>query len=134
MSEAGRPAFKATAATRRKVEELVSCGMSQDDVARALGISRPTLAKHFEDELSNGTAKKRAEIIGMLYKAAKRGNVTAQRKLEEMSRVAGAAEAVKGRETKEPEPGKKEQEKIAADQVTGKFAPPAAPKLVVNNP
>ena len=34
---------------------------------------------------------------------------------------------------KEPEPGKKEQEKIAAAGVTGKFAPPAAPKLVIDN-
>jgi predicted transcriptional regulator len=133
MAERGRPAFKPTPALRRKVEELVSCGMSQDDVARAMGISTPTLVKHFEDELANGTAKKRAEIIGMLYKAAKGGNVTAQRKLEEMSRVAGAAEAIKGREKKTPEPGKKEQEKIAADQVSGKFAPPSPPKLVVDN-
>jgi predicted transcriptional regulator len=133
MPERGRPTFKPTAALRRKVEELVSCGMSQDDVARALGISTPTLTKHFEEELANGTAKKRAEVIGMLYSAAKKGNVTAQKKLEEMSRIAGAAEAVKGREKKEPELGKKEQEKIAADQVTGKFAPPAPPKLVVDN-
>ncbi|MDB5582149.1 MAG: hypothetical protein JWR80_7325 [Bradyrhizobium sp.] len=129
----GRPAFKPTAATRRKVEEWVSCGMSQDDCARALGISTPTLVKHFEEELANGVAKKRAEVIGMLYKAAKTGNVTAQKKLEEMSRVAGAAEAVKGREKKEPEPGKKEQEHMAAQGVTGKYAPPEPPKLVVDN-
>jgi predicted transcriptional regulator len=133
MPERGRPPFKPTATMRRKVEELVSCGMSQDECARALDISVPTLTKHFEEELANGTAKKRAEVIGMIFRSAKKGNVSAQKKLEEMSRIAGAAEAIKGREKKVPEPGKKEQEKIAAANVTGKFAPPAAPKLVVDN-
>jgi predicted transcriptional regulator len=134
MAERGRPAFKPTPALKRKVEELVSCGMSKDDVARALGISTPTLVKHFDEELSNGTAKKRAEVIGMLYKAAKGGNVTAQKKLEEMSRAAGAAESVKQRgEPKAPKTGKKEEQKAAAEAVGGIFAVPAAPKLVVDN-
>lgn len=135
MTKGGRPPFKPTPALRRKVEELVSCSMSQDDVARALGITAPTLVKHFPEELANGAAKKRSEVIGMLYKAARGGNVTAQRKLEEMSRVAGAAEALKNRETadKPQKMGKKEGQQAAAESVGGKFAPPAPPKLVVNN-
>lgn len=135
MAATGRPAFKPTAANRRKVEELVSCGVSQDDCARALGITKPTLVKHFEEELANGVARKRAEVIAMLYKQARKGNATCIKKLEEMSRVAGAAEAVGGRAKtpKEPTPGKKEQQQAAAGRVAGKYAPPAAPKLVVDN-
>lgn len=97
MASAGRPEFKPTAAHRRKVEELVSCGVSQEDCARAIGISKPTLVKHFEEELSSGAAKKRAEVISMLYKAAKKGNVSAQRTLEGMTRAATADEAVRSR-------------------------------------
>jgi hypothetical protein len=138
MAGRGRPQFRATPALRRKVEELVSCGMSKDECARAIGCSTPTLEKHFEDELANGVAKKRAEVIGMLYRAAKKGNVTAQKKLEEMSRIAGAAEAVDARSkpVKGPRLGKKEEQQAAADAVVagaGKFAPPAPPKLVVDN-
>lgn len=138
MTGRGRPQFKPTPALRRKVEELVSCGMSKDECARAIGCSTPTLEKYFEDELANGVAKKRAEVIGMLYRAAKKGNVTAQKKLEEMIRVAGAAEAVgnRTRPVREQKLGKKEELQAAAQAVAsgaGKFAPPAPPQLVVNN-
>ncbi|RWQ16105.1 hypothetical protein [Mesorhizobium sp.] len=134
MAGRGRPQFKPTPALRRKVEELVSCGMSRDDCARAIGCSTPTLEKYFEDELANGVAKKRSEVIGMLYRAAKKGNVTAQKKLEEMSRIAGAAEAIGARSAPDkPKPGKKEERQAAAERVGSKYAPPAAPKLVVDN-
>gem|GEM_PF-885743 len=87
----GRPAFKPTAAHRRKVEQMISCGDHKTTVARAIGISVPTLELHFAEELDNGWAKKRAEVLDMLFKSAKKGNVTAQRTLESMTRTAGAA-------------------------------------------
>lgn len=136
MAGRGRPQFKPTSALRRKVEELLTGGMSKDECARAIGCSTPTLEKHFEEELANGIAKKRAEVIGLLFKSARKGNVTAQKKLEEMSRVSGAAEAVTGREPKAPRLGKKEERQVAAEAVasgTSKFAPPTPPKLVVDN-
>lgn len=144
MASAGRPEFKPTAAHRRKVEELVSCGVSQEDCARAIGISKPTLVKHFEEELACGAAKKRAEVIGLLYKSAKKGNVSAQRTLEGMTRAVAAEEAVRSRAGKgqgrpaapAPKPGKKEMQQAAAEAIaggSGKFAPPAPPKLVVDN-
>ena len=122
-----------TAAKRAKVEKLVACGMSQDDIARALGITAPTLRKHFEEELAIGVAKKRGEVIELLFKQAKSGNVAAIKKLEEMTRAASADESVKGRTPTTPSPGKKEQQQAAAERVSGKFAPPSAPQLVVNN-
>lgn len=109
MAVTGRPPFKATPALRRKVEELTMCGMSQEVVARAIGCSHPTLVKHFPDELTFGLAKKRAEVIAMLFKSAKGGNVTAQKKLEEMSRLAGAEAEFDGRSHPAPQVGKKVQ-------------------------
>ncbi len=140
MSRRGRPSFKPTAAKRREVEELRSCGMSEDDVARALGISTPTLQKYFAGELLNGAARKRAEIIKLLHKSARAGNVSAQKKLEEMTRVSALAEGFMGKAPAEPKQapplGKKEQAAAAAEALAGaggKYAPPAPPKLVVNN-
>jgi hypothetical protein len=108
MADVGRPEFKATPALRRKVEELICCGMSKEDVARAIGCTKPTLVKHFMPELETGIARKRAEIIGMLFKSAKGGNVTAQKKLEEMSRIAGAEDALSRPAERDLKLGKKE--------------------------
>lgn len=123
-----------TSAMRRVVEEMISCGETKRSVYLALGIDEKTLDKHFAEELETGGAKKRREVLGMLFKEARKGNAACIKKLEEMQRVAGAAEAVARREPKAPEPGKKEQQQAAAERVGSKFAPPAPPKLVVNNP
>ncbi len=44
-----------------------------------LGIARNTLDKHFSEELSAGACKRRLEVLGAMFAAAKKGNVTAQR-------------------------------------------------------
>ncbi|MHC2251022.1 hypothetical protein ACVILK_000714 [Bradyrhizobium embrapense] len=143
----GRPAFKPTKAQRTKVEEWIACGMSQDECARVLGISTPTLAKSFPDEIATGVAKKRAEVVGLLFKQAKKGNATCIKKLEEMTRVSAAAQAIAdlGRAGGEvpaapPAPekvGKKAERKAAAERVaaSGAFQPPEPPKigLVIDN-
>ncbi|MEO3387335.1 hypothetical protein [Mesorhizobium sp. CAU 1741] len=114
------------------MEEMRFCGESEDTIARALGIATNTLRKHFTDEIANGHAARRKEVIGMLFKSARDGNVSAQRKLEELGKVGAAEEAV-GRRSSAPKIGKKEERRIAAENVGGKFATPAPPKLVVNN-
>ncbi|TIP07811.1 hypothetical protein [Mesorhizobium sp.] len=76
---------------RRTVEEMRSCGESENVIARSLGIDVDTLRKHCADELDNGFSNRRREVIGLLYKSARGGNVTAQKRLEEMTRLAGAA-------------------------------------------
>jgi hypothetical protein len=106
----GRPAFKPTATQRREVEELISCGMKRDDIARAIGISPNTLEKHFPEELATGASRKRAEVIRMLYRNARGGNVSAQRKLEEMTARAGL-EA----DFNEPAPRKQGKKEAAAE-------------------
>ena len=129
----GSPEHRPTIEMRQTVEEMKFCGESEDVIARALGISTPTLRKHYAVELSDGHSNRRKEVIGLLFTAARKGNVSAAKRLDEMGRVAGAAEAVKRREAPAPKLGKKEQQQEAASQVGGKFATPSGPKLVVNN-
>lgn len=132
-SKGGRPSYRPSLEDRKTVEELKFVGESDNTIARALGIDPDTLRKHFPDELADGHAQRRKEVIGLLFKSARDGNVAAQKKLEEMGRAAGAAESVKNRETKAPKLGKKEEQKAAARAIGGKYAPPTPPKLVVDN-
>jgi hypothetical protein len=129
----GRPSYRPTLEDRKTVEQMKFCGESDNTIARALNIDPDTLRKHFADELADGHAQRRKEVIGLMFDAARSGNVAAIKKLEEMGRVAGASEAVKARETKAPKLGKKEERRIAAENVGGKFATPQPPKLVVSN-
>jgi len=129
----GRPPYKPTIEGRRKVEQMKFCGESDNVIARALGIDPETLRKHFADELADGHAQRKAELVGLLFDAARKGNVSAMKRLDDMGRAAGAAEAVSRRAAAAPKLPKKEQQQQAAENVTGKFAPPAAPKLVVSN-
>lgn len=75
----GRPEFKPNKAQRRDVEVWAAGGMSEVAIARVLNISRTTLRKHFGDELTVGGGKRKAEVLRAMFKAAKAGNVTAQK-------------------------------------------------------
>jgi AcrR family transcriptional regulator len=121
----GRKEFKPTAAQRRKVELYRFAGMSEEDIASAIGCSRPTLTKHFPEELAVGAAKKRAEAMDLLWKAARgrKPNVAAIKKLIEIGALADAAGAT-GDSQKPAVPnngklGKKQLAQIAATQVGG---------------
>lgn len=129
----GRPAYRPSIEDRRTVEQMKFCGESENTIARALNIDPDTLRKHFVDEIADGHAQRRKEVIGLMFDAARGGNVAAIKKLEEMGRIAAASEAVNGRGKRDLKLGKKEERQIAAENVGGKFATPAAPKLVVNN-
>lgn len=94
--------------------------MSQDEIAAAIGISVPTLTKYFDAELTHGRAKKRAEVVELLFSAARKGNVSAQKKLHEITGTQAAAaewEVAEG-VAKPPQAsrklGKKEEQAIAA--------------------
>lgn len=53
--------------------------MSHDEIARGLAISRVTLLKYFDAELTTGWSQKRLEVLTAMFTAAKKGNVSAQR-------------------------------------------------------
>lgn len=127
----GRKAFQPTDDQRVTVERMVFTGDAHHIIAKAIGVDPDTLRKHFRDELDNGHARKRKEVVDVLFEAAGKHNVAAAKRLEEMGRTAGAAEAVKARETK-PEPiGKKAAAKEAAKNVATKYQPSAPPRLRV---
>ena len=51
--------------------------MTEESIALAVGITIPTLRKHFMPELTTGAAVKKMEAMDALYAAAKKGNVSA---------------------------------------------------------
>lgn len=77
LAAMGRPAFKPSEAQRRQVAAWAGAGASHWDIARALGISRPTLRAHMHHELTAGAARRRMEVLLGLYLAARRGRVSA---------------------------------------------------------
>lgn len=87
----GRPVFKPTPAMKRSVERMVACGDSQETIARALGIDDETLRKHFGEELKTGYAKRRRQVVDLLFEGAEKGNASLIKRVEEMTRLQGAA-------------------------------------------
>jgi len=75
----GRPKMKLTNELRDRVAMLRASGMTQEDIADAVGCSVPTLVQYFSLELNEGRSAKRAEMIETVWLAAKAGNVTAMR-------------------------------------------------------
>ncbi|WP_043062363.1 hypothetical protein [Brucella anthropi] len=130
----GRPEFAPTDEDREKVRVLKAGGMTNEAIAEVIGVSEPTLRKHFSYELDIATAKVRADLLMARYRAAMGGNVQAQNKMiEQVSANAVQRKVSPEKEEKKPKLGKKEEQKLAAENVGGAFAPPAGPKLVVNN-
>jgi hypothetical protein len=72
---------------RRQVEILIGGGMSQDDIARAIGRTLETLRRHFVEELRCGRAKSRAAVIVAQFETALKGNASAQDKYLGKSQV-----------------------------------------------
>jgi hypothetical protein len=64
---------------RREVSIAAGAGISHEEMALGLGISRPTLEKHYAYELTTGAYKRRQEVLNAMFKAAKAGNVAAQK-------------------------------------------------------
>lgn len=131
----GRPEYRPTPQTRRRVAIAAGAGMSHEQIAIALEISRQTLAKHFERELSIGAYRKRMDVVEALHKAANKGSVAAAKAYMALTPAAAAPPVPKGDEApKEPKPvvlGKKEQ--AQADATTAQVGtdwetllPPAA--------
>lgn len=114
MALRGRPAFNPTAAHRRQVEMMLSVGTSADMIARAIGITEPTLRKHFREELANGLARRQLEVLSLLFKSARKGNVSAQRHLEQMIARAAVGAAFAGTE-EAPTPAKRGKKELAAE-------------------
>jgi predicted transcriptional regulator len=109
--------WKPTRQQRDQVEMMVAVGASVTDIAISLQVTRPTLRKHCRVELAAGRMKKRGELVVMLWESARSGNVSAQKKLIDMTDRAAAEAAFVPAEAegmKVPRLGKKEEAALAA--------------------
>lgn len=77
--KAGRPSYKPTAELRRKVSNAAGGGMSHDEIATALGISRNTLETYYRKELDQVAFRKRMDVLDAQQRAAMKGNVAAMK-------------------------------------------------------
>lgn len=89
-SARGRPEFEATEDLREKVEWYIATGMTQEEIARAIGCTVPTLVKHFSDNLDNAYSRKKAAVVDMMVETAKAGNASIQKRLEQIISTRGA--------------------------------------------
>lgn len=109
----GRPEHRPTKDTRKKVAIAAGGGMAHEDIALALGVSRNTLEKHYERELSIGAAEKRFEVMSALHAAAKKGRVAAIKEYLAQEPAVAAPPAPKTDPASKPK-GKKEEAQAAA--------------------
>lgn len=113
-SSGGRAEFSPSKEQREKVEVLICANESEEDIARVLGISRPTLRKHFKEEIATGQAKRRAEVIMAQFRAAVGGNVSAQDKFLKQCSGPAPLQVLADKPVKQAKLGKKEIEHAAA--------------------
>ena len=70
MAEPGRPPFKPTEEHREQVKLMTSLGIPQDRICRVIGISVPTLEKHFRDEIDLGAVEAHVKVGKFLFDKA----------------------------------------------------------------
>jgi hypothetical protein len=75
----GRPKFNPTRPMRDMVMTTVAAGLTQQQIADALGVSLPVLTDRFRHELDTGRAVRIAENLSLLRRASLKHNVSAMR-------------------------------------------------------
>ena len=84
MPAKGTSRFIVTPRILARVEALARKGLSMEQIARVLGVTDRTIYTHkkinaqFAQAIKNGQAKGVANVSNALYKAAMKGNITAQ--------------------------------------------------------
>ena len=140
----GRPEHVRTADNSNKINLLFACGRDIKDVAAAIGVSVPTLRKHYFSECEgrrHASVRMRALQLERLNAEAAKGNVTAEKALAgmiqaEQLRAVADQVATRGRPAKsEPEVtplGKKEAAKVTASEQRGMFEARNPPPSMIN--
>jgi len=138
----GRPPHVVTDEKRLKVMLLLALEKTEDQIAAAIGITAPTLRKHYFRLLKvrdDARLRLDGEIIATLAREAAGGNVGALKELNRLLDKHDHAKLSKAMTTRQgqapaasqPVPmGKKEKAKADAGRVGGIFAPPPQPRLV----
>jgi hypothetical protein len=137
--KAGRPEHVWTVENSNKINLIFATGGVPKDAAAVLGITMPTLRKHYFSELEQWRVARlrlKAAQLQQLHTEGQKGNVAAIKELfKQMDKgaLAQLSDRVANRAPSEPKQapkGKKEQQKEAAGRIAGKFAPPEQPQLV----
>ena len=69
------PRYKARDVDPEQVSKLARIGCTQDEIASIVGLSKPTLRKHFAREMSEGLDNFRMSLRRLQAKKASEGNV-----------------------------------------------------------
>ena len=78
----GRPLFVVTKEQRDIVQVMAGHNIHQDTIALALGITGPTLRKHFKKELKQAAAMVEATLASSQFNRAKSNSAVGQRATE----------------------------------------------------
>jgi AcrR family transcriptional regulator len=70
-------AFQPTEKDRRMVELCAMGGIPQKEIAAAIGVSEPTLRKHFRDELDRAYIAANAKVVQTAFEMAVSGKAPA---------------------------------------------------------
>ena len=73
----GRPPHEPTEKQRSQVRTMAGMGIPMVDIATVVGLSTPTLRKHYLHELEVGQIESCGMVAQSLYKQAMRGHVVA---------------------------------------------------------
>lgn len=134
----GRPEHRWSLENSNKVLLAFARGLSVKQAATAIGVSVPTLRKHYSSELGQREAAAlRFEMVQLarLNDGAKGGSVAAEKELGrrlEKAKLQQLSENVidRGRPKKPAPLGKKEAAREAAKEAVKKFRPRAGPPML----
>ncbi|MER9710185.1 hypothetical protein NKJ13_07935 [Mesorhizobium sp. M0174] len=141
--KAGRPEHKPTEENIINIMVLLASGMKNREVAKTLGISVPTLRKHYLHLTRNRDvllARLKAKLRTAQIQQGLAGNAAALsaslRMLDTVSAERVASD-LRGKAANQPVArgyiSKKDQRLESAQAIGGKYAVPAAPRLVASN-
>jgi hypothetical protein len=136
-----RPQHAPTAENLEKAVLLYALGRKDAEVASAVGISIPTLKRHYFSSPDLQRVRRSArmffegELLARLNRDSLAGKTGATEKLLKRLDKAGLGlvdQRIKdrGKTEKQPAPGKKEAQQRLAQKVEGRFAPRTAPSLL----
>ena len=137
----GRPEHQRTEEIAKRISMLFALGRSVEAVAAAVGVTQPTLRKHYFSEVAQRQAlldRLEADQLAKLFDQSANGSTAATKALLDRcddARAARFASAViKDRRSadKPVAKGKKEQQREAAGNVGGRYAPREAPATLIN--
>lgn len=113
LGEVGRNEHVPTPENVNRVRQLVMANWTAEQIADELGISRPTLRKHYLPDIEKARVivlgEVKAKVVIQLEKAAEDGNVAAMKELLRMVREGELDQGVGARDPAPPESDKEEK-------------------------